>query len=291
VTQHDEEVPDGRTAALKPSEKAGAAGGASTPSQPEAADFGKTRVLGSLPLTEPRRASTTSLTHTVVGLGPVVRSIEQQTTQVLRIDAARDAAERAHLARVDTAYSRRDLTQVLPMIPLPQPAAETQVTAQAVVLRVLRAQLRRPAHGRRLTAGTGRRRLWLVGALAVVVLAVVATWSLTDRSERRAASAPPKAASRPEHAPTPALASPSVHAAPSANAATEIGAAETGKSPHDDDDTPGSSERAAVDALFAGDYAVAAQQYRALAQAHPDQPAFAAAARMLSRPQTFLAPR
>lgn len=43
------------------------------------------------------------------------------------------------------------------------------------------------------------------------------------------------------------------------------------------------SERAAVDALFAGDYALARRHYSALAQTHPEQPAFAEAARILSR--------
>ncbi|HET8939039.1 MAG TPA: hypothetical protein VFN67_36595 [Polyangiales bacterium] len=44
-----------------------------------------------------------------------------------------------------------------------------------------------------------------------------------------------------------------------------------------------SSERAAADALFAGDYALAKRHYITLAQSHPDQPAFAEAARILSR--------
>ena len=43
------------------------------------------------------------------------------------------------------------------------------------------------------------------------------------------------------------------------------------------------SERAAVDALFAGDYTLARRHYSALAQTHPEQPAFAEAARILSR--------
>lgn len=47
---------------------------------------------------------------------------------------------------------------------------------------------------------------------------------------------------------------------------------------------PGSvSPRSAVDALIAGQYSTAIERYRALARAHPDQPAYEAAARILSR--------
>lgn len=43
------------------------------------------------------------------------------------------------------------------------------------------------------------------------------------------------------------------------------------------------TEKAAVDALFAGDYALASRHYAALASAHPEQPVFGEAARILQR--------
>ncbi|HTU62380.1 MAG TPA: hypothetical protein VMF89_28165, partial [Polyangiales bacterium] len=43
------------------------------------------------------------------------------------------------------------------------------------------------------------------------------------------------------------------------------------------------TEKAAVDALFAGDYGLAGRHYATLASAHPEQPAFAEAARILKR--------
>lgn len=83
--------------------------------------------------------------------------------------------------------------------------------------------------------------------------------------------------SEPTHE-APALVRPAPPKAPSAPAAMPLAPQATEPPP-----TSTATARAAADALFAGDYALAKHLYTTLAQSHPDQAAFSEAARILSR--------
>lgn len=86
----------------------------------------------------------------------------------------------------------------------------------------------------------------------------------------------PRAADRAKAAPVSEVVSATRPAKPSVVPAPAAPVANTAVAPQ-------TTEKAAIDALFAGDYALAARHYASLAKAQPEQPAFAEAARILRR--------
>lgn len=165
------------------------------------------------------------------------------------------------------------------------PLAKTQPISRTVIVEAKRSRavsglaqlgrwIRRPEHLRATIAA------------ASVVLGCYATWTFTAQTEVSAG-----AATQPRVAPAPTTTSTSAStsvdssayavaasADPPAVAAVGVAALKPGSVP--------STERAAVDALYTGDYSLAAHHYGALAGAHPNNRVYVEALRILRRATT-----
>lgn len=198
-------------------------------------------------------ASYASPGKTVVGLGPddpIVRAVEAAKQHLLE-------AQRAHKSGpsyAKTVVLSRDVVQRmaarLKAIAAPDSEADEAVTLPKRKLAPV-----------------------LVGAgvSAAVLCAGIALMPTSSTEEPARPARAVESRSETSAAPTPA------------SAQVEPGAGVAADSVDAPAEAAQVSEKAAVDALYAGDYALARERYAALASAHPEQPAFAEAVRILKR--------
>lgn len=223
---------------------------------------------------EPKRsaASYASAGKTVVGLGPddpIVKAVQAAKAQLLQAERARVQQERTSHERVAEVKSASSASTAMTVL---LPGLDSLQLMASHVKPSAMAQVEDAVH-------LPKRKLkpFLIAAAALAVLACAATvgrrmpesppLGQTEQSIVKPRAQPaPESAAHPQQngpvAPAPDLAAASVSAPAQA---VQV------------------SEKAAVDALFAGDYGLAGHHYAALANAHPEQPAFAEAARILSR--------
>jgi hypothetical protein len=228
-------------------------------------DFVRTRYWEKLSgeAEEPKHsaASYASAAQTVVGLGPddpIVQAVQAAKQQLL--EAERTSHERPRVAEVARADSASTAKTVL------MPALDVM---QLMASRVRSATTEDPVQ---LPKRKLKPLLIAGGALAVIVCAATA-------SHFMAASTPEESFVKPRpQAQQSASITPAPAPAPATKTAPAAASVNTAPS-----QAPQVTEKAAVDALFAGDYVLAGSHYATLASAHPEQPAFAEAARILKR--------
>lgn len=230
-------------------------------------DFVRTRYWEKLSdeAEEPKRsaASYASAGKTVVGLGPddpivqAVQAAKQQLLEAERAQQERTSHERPRVKEVARASSASTAKTVL------MPALDIM---QLMASRAKSATTDEPVQ-------LPKRRLkpfLLAGAaLAAIVCAATA-------SHFSPASAPAESFVKPRPQPQQSTPTPPPTAEPAPAAAS--GNTTPARAPQAQ-----VTEKAAVDALFAGDYVLAGRHYATLASAHPEQPAFSEAARILKR--------
>jgi len=215
---------------------------------------------------EPKRgaASYTSAGQTVVGLGPddpivkAVQAAKQQLLEAERAQQERTSHERPRVAEVARADSASTAKTVL------MPALD--------VMQLMASRVRSATTDEPVQLPKRKLKPFLIAgaALAVIVCAATAGHFMAASTPEESFVKPRPQAQRsgtitPAPAPEAAPAAASVNTAPSRAPQTQV------------------TEKAAVDALFAGDYVLAGSHYATLASAHPEQPAFAEAARILKR--------
>jgi hypothetical protein len=219
---------------------------------------------------EPKRsaASYASAGQTVVGLGPddpivqAVHAAKQQLLEAERAHQERTSHERPRVAEVARADSASTAKTVL------MPALDVM---QLMASRVRSANTDEPVQ-------LPKRKLkpFLIAGAALAVIACVATAShFTSASTPEESFVKPRPQAQQSATITPAPAPP-----PTIKAAPAAASVNTAPSQAPQAQV---TEKAAVDALFAGDYVLAGSHYATLASAHPEQPAFAEAARILKR--------
>lgn len=227
---------------------------------------------------EPKRTAYASSSKTCVGLGPddpIVQAVQAAKLQLLEAERKQREPERAsherpRVAEVASASSASTAKTVL------LPALEVlQLMASRVKPAAERPQPSAPDEPVQLPKRKLKPLLVAASALGSILCAGALGYLLP--------------ATPPQHAEQ-ALVQPRARAAPAAVAPetpavvpAPAPAADSVSAPAHGPGEPQITEKAAVDALFAGDYVLAGRHYAALASAHPEQPAFAEAARILKR--------
>jgi hypothetical protein len=216
---------------------------------------------------KPTAAGYASASKTCVGLGPddpivqAVQAAKQQLLEAERAQQERPSHERPRVAAVASASSASSAKTVL------LPALE--------VLQLMASRVKPKPNEPEDAVVLPKRRLKPLligaGALGVILCAAGLDYLMpasvpVEQAQQSIVKPKPAAATE-----TPKQQSGAVFAAASVNSAAP------------DPQLPQVSEKAAVDALFAGDYSLAGRHYAALASAHPEQPAFSEAARILKR--------
>lgn len=201
---------------------------------------------------------------TVVGLGPddpivqAVQAAKQQLLEAERAQQERTSHERPRVAEVAASTAK---TVLMPALDVAQLMAARAKPASKIADEPVQLPKRKLKPFR------------LAGAALAVILCAATASQLMPASAPDQHTAESIVKPRPQAAPP--QQSGTVVPAPG-SAATSVNT--PSQSPHTQ-----VTEKAAVDALFAGDYTLAGRHYTALASAHPEQPAFAEAARILKR--------
>jgi hypothetical protein len=212
---------------------------------------------------KPTAASYASASKTCVGLGPddpivqAVQAAKQQLMEAERAQQERPSHERPRVAAVASASSASGAkTVILPAL------AALQLMASRVKAKPVELDDAVQLPKRQLEP-------LLIGAGALIAILCAAGLSYL-----MPASAPSEQTQQ-------SIVKPRPQATPAQQSV--VAAASVKPAPATTPQLPQVSEKAAVDALFAGDYSLAGRHYAALASAHPEQPAFSEAARILER--------
>jgi len=213
----------------------------------------------------PERTATSyaSASKTCVGLGPddpIVQAVQAAKRQLMEAERAqqeRPSHERARLAEVASASSASTAKTVL------LPALE--------VLQLMASKVKPTRDEDPVQLPKRQLKPMLIGGGALSMIMCAAIFGYLTPANPPA----PQAIVKPRPQATEQQSS-SVAPVPERAAASVNTSAPAPQGPQ-------ASEKAAVDALFAGDYSLAGRHYAALASTHPEQPAFAEAARILQR--------
>lgn len=231
-------------------------------------DFVRTRYWEKLAgeADEPKRsaASYVSASKTVVGLGPddpivqAVQAAKQQLLEAERAQQERTSHDRPRVAAMACASSTS--------------AAKTVLLPALDITQLMAARLNSATPDDKVQLPKRKLKPFLIaGAALAVVVCLVSAGLFTP------ASTPDESFVKPRpQAPQSATTQP----APAIEAAPAAASVDTTRYQAPQAEV---TEKAAVDALFAGDYGLAGRHYASLASAHPEQPAFAEAARILKR--------
>jgi hypothetical protein len=226
----------------------------------------------------PKRTLTSygSASKTSVGLGPddpivkAVQAAKQQLLEAERVQQERASDERMRVAEVASASSASTAkTALLPAFEVLQIASRIKPKAEKEALDAIEL----PKHRLKpIFIGVGGLGMILFAATLGYLMPASPAEEHAEQSivkpRAQAAAETPRASSEQRSASVLPTSEP---------------VASSGSAPSQAPQLPLSSEKAAVDALFAGDYDLASRHYVALAHAHPEQPAYAEAARILKR--------
>jgi|GEM_PF-6963257 len=231
-------------------------------------DFARTRYWEKLSGEDegPKRsaASYASAGKTVVGLGPddpIVQAVQAAKQQLLE-------AERAHQER--TSHERPRVAEVAR--PNSASTAKTVLMPALDIMQLMASRVNSATTDEPVRLPKRKLKPFLMGGAALAVIACAATAShFMPASTPEESFVKPRPQAQQSATITPAPAPATAPAAASVNTALP--------------QAPRSqvTEKAAVDALFAGDYVLAGRHYSTLASVHREQPAFAEAARILKR--------